>query len=593
MQSAEIRRRFIDFFVKRGHIEIPSASLIPAEVSATQKTLFNSAGMQPLIPYLLGKEHPKGKRLVDIQKCIRTGDIDDVGDNRHLTFFEMLGNWSLGDYFKEDAIKWSYELLTSKDEGFGLDPNRLYITCFEGDENASKDTESAEIWMNNGIKENKIYFLGAEDNWWSAGEDGPCGPDTEMFYDLTENGLGDLSKEDFLKAVKEETVVEIWNDVFMQYEKKAGKVIGKLATRSVDTGAGLERITAVMQGKKTAYDTDIFELIFSEINSQINEKKNLNPADEIKYKRILADHLRAAVFMIADGVLPSNTDQGYVLRRLLRRAVLNADRLNVVSQELGYLATQGVVNSYVSAYPELGVKRTIIHDTIMEEENKFRETLKSGLKEFEKGTDAFTLFTSYGFPFELTKELAKEKGIQIDEADFNEKFKSHQDLSRAGAEQKFKGGLAGHSDIEVKYHTATHLLHQALKDVLGNGVEQKGSNITPERLRFDFSHTAKVTGDELRRVEELVNQKIIEALPVQNIILPKIDALKTGARHLFSEKYGDEVSIYFIGHDLDTAYSKEFCGGPHVKNTSELGHFKIQKEEAVAQGVRRIKAVLE
>ena len=593
MNSAEIRRRFIDFFVKRGHAEIPSASLIPAEVSATQKTLFNSAGMQPLIPYLLGQEHPEGKRLVNIQKCIRTGDIDDVGDNRHLTFFEMMGNWSLGDYFKEEAIPWSFEFLTNKEEGLGLDKNNLYITCFEGDENAPKDIESAEIWKKTGIPENRIYFLGAEDNWWSAGDDGPCGPDTEMFYDLTGNSLGDLSHDDFLKAVKAETVVEIWNDVFMEYEKKDGKVIGKLKNKNVDTGAGLERMTTVMQGKKTAYDTDIFEHIFSEIDSQIYEKKNLTPENEAKYKRIVADHLRAAVFMIADGVLPSNTDRGYVLRRLLRRAVLNADRLNIRNQELGYLAIQGVINACLSVYPELEAKRALIHGVVMNEENKFRETLKAGLKEFERGTDAFALFTTYGFPFELTKELAKEKGIQINESDFQEKFKAHQNLSRAGAEQKFKGGLAGHSDIEIKYHTATHMLHQALHDVLGDEVGQKGSNINTERLRFDFSFPRKLTDEEKQKVEDIVNQKIKDAVPVQHSVLDKAEAEKTGARHFFDQKYPAQISIYYIGDSLESAWSKEYCGGPHITNTSELETFKITKEEAVSAGVRRIKAILQ
>lgn len=583
MQSVEIRRRFIDFFVKRGHIEIPSASLIPSEVSATQKTLFNSAGMQPLIPYLLGKEHPKGKRLVDIQKCIRTGDIDDVGDNRHLTFFEMLGNWSLGDYFKEDAIKWSVELLTSKEEGFGLDLNRLYITCFEGDPNAPKDTESAGIWMKNGIAENRIYFLGAEDNFWSAGDDGPCGPDTEMFYDLTENGLGNLSKEEFLKAVKDETVVEIWNDVFMEYEKKDGVVIGKLTNKNVDTGAGLERLTSVMQGKKTAYDTDIFAPL-------------LLPLREFDYKagrssRIIVDHIRTAVFMINDGVVPSNTDRGYILRRLLRRAYIHTKKIKADLPELVIVAE--IVMGHVIYKNHYDFDANLIKQVITEEINKFKETLESGLKHFEKGEDPFVLFTSYGFPFELTKELAKENGREINEKEFQEKFKAHQELSRAGAEQKFKGGLAGHGEMEIKYHTATHLLHEALKRVLGEHVGQKGSNITPERLRFDFAHSQKMTEEEKQKVEDIVNEKIAEKLPVQNVVLPKEEAMKIGARHLFSEKYGDEVSVYFIGNDLEHSFSKEFCGGPHVANTGDLGKFKIQKEEAVAQGIRRIKAVLE
>jgi alanyl-tRNA synthetase len=573
MNSAEIRRRFLSFFEKRGHAIIPSASLVPEN---DPSVLFNTAGMQPLVPYLLGAPHPMGKRIADIQKCVRTGDIDDVGDNRHLTFFEMMGNWSLGDYFKEDAIKWSYEFLTNKEEGLGLDPNRLYVTVFEGDENAPFDEESKKIWMNLGIPEHRIYPLGAEDNWWSAGDNGPCGPDTEMFYDM-EGDLGDLSKEEFVQAVKEEKAIEIWNDVFMEFIKKDGKVVGKLAKKNVDTGAGLERMTAVMQGVKTAYDTDIFQSIMQE-SSPVSL--------DIKSRRIIADHVRTAVFMIADGVVPANTDRGYVLRRLIRRAV----RLSSVSLSP---VISAVIDTYKDVYPELNLKKSEIEKEILKEEAKFRLTLDAGLRQFEKGEDPFILFTSYGFPFELTKELAKEKGIEVDEEAFNKKFKAHQDLSRAGAEQKFKGGLADTSEMSVKYHTATHLLHQALHDVLGDEVGQKGSNITSERLRFDFSFPRKMTDEEKRAVEELVNDKIKASMPVQNIILPKAEAEKTGARHFFGEKYPDEVSVYYIGNSLEDAYSKEFCGGPHIKNTSELGHFKIQKEEAVSAGVRRIKAILE
>ncbi|MDB5266345.1 MAG: alanyl-tRNA synthetase, alanyl-tRNA synthetase [Parcubacteria group bacterium] len=588
MNSQEIRSRFLKFFADRGHAVIPSASLVPEN---DPSVLFTTAGMQPLVPYLLGKPHPAGKRIVNVQKCVRTGDLEDIGDNRHFSFFQMMGNWSLGDYFKIEAILWSYEFLTSKEEGLGLDPSRLYVTVFEGDDNAPFDEESKKIWLSLGMPGHRIYPLGAEDNWWSPGDNGPCGPDTEMFYDM--NGtLGDLSKEEFTQAVKDETVVEIWNDVFMEYEKRDGKVVGKLAKQNVDTGAGLERMTAVMQGKQTAYDTDLFEHIFKELRSQITEKKELSEEQRITSERIVADHLRTATFMIADGVLPSNTDRGYVLRRLLRRAVVNADKLGIMNQELGYICTQGVVNSYVEAYPELEEKRTLIHATVLQEENKFRETLKDGLKQFEKGVDAFTLFTSYGFPFELTKELAEEKGIEIDEAAFREKFKAHQDLSRSGAEQKFKGGLADTSEMSVKYHTATHLLHQALREVLGGEVSQKGSNITPERLRFDFAFSRKMTDEEKQKVEDIVNRNIEAKLPVQNVVLNKEEATASGALHFFDQKYPDQVSVYFIGDSLDTAISKEFCGGPHVSNTSELGKFTIQKEEAVSQGVRRIKAIL-
>jgi alanyl-tRNA synthetase len=582
MQSAEIRQRFLDFFAKRGHAVVPSASLVPEN---DPSVLFNTAGMQPLVPYLLGQAHPAGKRLVDVQKCVRTTDLEDVGDNRHLSFFEMLGNWSLGDYFKQDAIKWSYEFLTNKEEGLGLDVNRLYVTCFEGDENAPRDEESKKIWMSLGMPEHRIYYLGANDNWWSPGPNGPCGPDTEMFYDLTEKGMGDLNTEDFLAAVKREDLVEIWNDVFMEYEKKDNKVVGKLARQNVDTGAGLERLTAVMQGQKTAYDTDLFAPIMGkldEFSSVTNEKA----------RRVVADHIRTAVFMIADGVTPANTDRGYVLRRLLRRAVRYADILEIKAGALTWLA-EAVIEKYQKAYPELKLREFTIKKEIEQEESKFRETLQRGMREFERGEDAFTLATSHGFPIELITELAKEKGQEIDLKKFEAQMAEHQAKSRAGAEQKFKGGLADHSDQVVRYHTATHLLHQALHDVLGAGVMQKGSNITAERLRFDFAHGAKMTDEEKKRVEEIVNQKIAADLPVNKVVLPKAEAEKTGARMFFGEKYGDQVNVYYIGDSLETAYSKEFCGGPHVSRTGELGKFKIAKEEAVAAGVRRIKAVLE
>lgn len=578
MQSEEIRKRFLAFFEKRGHAIIPSASLVPEN---DPSVLFTTAGMQPLVPYLLGEKHPKGKRLANVQKCVRTGDIDDVGDNRHLTFFEMLGNWSLGDYFKKEAITWSYEFLTNKEEGLGLDTNRLYVTVFEGDENARFDEESKKIWMSLGIPEHRIYPLGADDNWWSAGDNGPCGPDSEMFYDM-EGNTGDLTKEEFLQAVKDEKVIEIWNDVFMEYMKKDGKVIGKLPKQNVDTGAGLERMTAVMQGVRTAYDTDIFAPIIGKV-------RDLAQIQDEKSERIVAEHTRTAVFMIADGVIPSNTDQGYILRRLIRRAVRYSDKLRI-SGSLAQIA-QAVQDKYGAIYPEVLTEN--IQKVINEEETKFHKTLESGLKQFEKGEDPFVLFTTYGFPFELTRELAAERGQSVDEEDFKRKFKEHQDLSRAGAEQRFKGGLADTSEMSVKYHTATHLLHQALHDVLGDEVGQKGSNITPERLRFDFSFSRKMTDEEKQHVESIVNEKIRAALPVHKVIMPKEEAEKTGARHFFGEKYPDEVSVYYIGDSLESAYSKEFCGGPHVTNTSELGTFKIQKEEAVAAGIRRIKAVLE
>lgn len=588
MQSDEIRKRFLKFFEKRGHKIIPSASLVPEN---DPSVLFNTAGMQPLVPYLLGEVHPLGTRIVDVQKCVRTVDIDDVGDATHATFFEMLGNWSLGDYFKKEAIEWSYELLTSKEEGFGLDPKRLYVTVFEGDENAPRDEESAKIWQNVGMPKNRVYYLGADKNWWQAGENGPCGPDSEMYYDVTKEGLGDLSHEEFVKADDKRQVVEIWNDVFMEFLKKDGKIVGKLPKKNVDTGAGLERVVAVIQGKDNIYDTDLF-LPIMEVAKPLSK--------DLRSQRIIADHFRSAVFLIGDGVVPSNTDRGYVLRRILRRAMMHVNGYNLNAQNISDLVDV-IAKKYGSVYGNLQVKKAEIKEEIVNElVQRFSLTLKNGLKEFEKlsskdisGTDAFTLFSSYGFPLEITEELAKERGIKVDKAIFNAEFAKHQELSRKGAEKKFKGGLADTSDKVVQYHTATHLLHQALRDVLGNHVSQKGSNITEERLRFDFAHTAKMTKEEIEKVEQIVNQKIESRIPVNKVVLPKEDAEKTGALHFFGEKYGDSVSVYFVGDKIESAYSKEFCGGPHVKNTSELkGKFKILKEEAVASGIRRIKAVL-
>jgi len=588
MKSEEIRQRFLDFFQKRGHVIIPSASLVPLN---DPSVLFNTAGMQPLVPYLMGTPHPAGKRIADVQKCVRTGDLEDIGDNRHFSFFEMMGNWSLGDYFKKDAITWSYEFLTSKEEGLGLDPARLYVTCFEGDTNAPRDEESPEIWKSLGISANRIYFLGAEDNWWPQPKEkdeysGPCGPDTEMFYDFTKDKIGDLSKEKFLTAVKNEDIIEIWNDVFMEYLKKDGKVFGKLTQQNVDTGAGLERITALMQHKHSAYDTDLFQPIMDKIG-------DFSLIHNIKAKRIVADHIRTSVFLIADGVTPSNTDQGYILRRLLRRAIRFADMLQMKEGDLPLLA-HTIIEKYEAVYENLRERERVIEHEIREEEQRFRKTLQSGLKEFKKlstgkitGHEAFTLFSTYGFPFEMTKELADEEGKEIDEAAFKIEMEKHQELSRAGADKKFKGGLADTDKKSVRYHTATHLLHQALRDVLGSTVFQKGSNITPERLRFDFSYNAKMTPEQKKLVEDMVNEKIKAAMPVVFEDLSLDSAHKLGAIGLFEEKYADYVRVYKIGD-----FSLEFCGGPHVKNTSELGTFKIEKEEAISSGVRRIKATL-
>ncbi|MFA6338872.1 MAG: alanine--tRNA ligase [Candidatus Paceibacterota bacterium] len=608
MKSDEIRSRFLEFFKKRGHAIIPSASLVPEN---DPSVLFTTAGMQPLVPYLLGEKHPAGNKLADVQKCIRTQDIDEVGDNTHDTFFEMLGNWSLGDYFKKDAIKWSYEFLTSKEEGLGLDPKRLYITVFEGDENAPQDTESEEIWINAGIPKNRIYTLPASKNWWSAGENGPCGPDTEMYYDITPEGLGDLSFEEFAKADEEQKVIEIWNDVFMEYLKKDGKVVGKLNQQNVDTGAGLERMATVLQKKDNVFDTDLFEPIMKKIDE-------LASVDNLRARRIVADHIRTSTFVIADGVTPSNTDRGYILRRLLRRAVRYADVLNIKNGGLSEIS-ETVIEKYKHVYPNLEEEKNKIKSEINREEEKFRQTLERAIKEFDKsewrgipdekipnrgafsghaakvlpGEIVFNLYQSYGLPIELTEELAKEKGLLVSREDFNRRMSEHQELSRTGAEKKFKGGLADTSEISVKYHTATHMLNAALRQVLGDHIMQKGSNITVERLRFDFSHPQKVTPEELKKVEDIVNQKIKEALPVTYQEIPKEEAEKTGAIHAFGEKYGDMVKVYTIGNEELGIFSREFCGGPHVSNTSELGSFKITKEEAVSAGVRRIKAVLE
>ena len=579
MQSKDKRKRFLAFFEKRGHSIVPSSPLVPQN---DPSVLFNTAGMQPLVPYLMGEKHPLGSRIADIQKCVRTGDLEDIGDNRHFSFFEMMGNWSLGDYFKDDAIKWSYEFLTSKEEGLGLDPNLLYVTSFEGDENAPLDKESKKIWMSLGIPENRIYALPAEDNWWSPGDNGPCGPCSEMFYDMTSGSVGDLNKDSFIQAVKDERVIEIWNDVFMEYEKKEGKVIGKLAQKNVDTGAGLERMTAVMQGKNTAYDTDIFENIMV-------HAKTLSP--EISSQRVIADHMRTAVFMIADGVIPSNTKQGYVLRRLIRRAVLKSANKEIDSVKISTIV-DSVVNFYEEFYPEIKQKTEVIKTEIEKEVSKFKETLQSGLKEFEKGTDPFVLFTTYGFPIEVTLELAKEKGVEIDIVDFNQKMSEHQKLSQTSSAGMFKGGLANHNEQTIKLHTAHHLLLSALQEVLGKEVKQRGSNITEERLRMDFAFDRKMTDEEKVKVEEIVNEYISRGLNVLRREMPLTEAEKLGAEMEFGAKYPDIVSLYFIEDENGNAISKEFCGGPHVTNTKELGVFKIQKEEASSAGIRRIKAVL-
>ena len=589
LTSREIRVRFLRFFEKRGHSIIPSAPLVPEN---DPSVLFNTAGMQPLVPYLMGTPHPKGARLVNSQKCVRTQDIDEVGDKTHDTFFEMLGNWSLGDYFKEDAIKWSFEFLTSKEEGLGLDPSRLYVTVFEGDENAPRDNEAFEVWKKY-VPERRIYFMPAKSNWWSPGDNGPCGPDTEMFYDITERGLGDMSKEEYMAADGRQDVVEIWNDVFMEYEKKDGNVIGKLAKKNVDTGSGLERVVMAVQRKDNIFDTDLFAPLMEKLKELAGGEIR-----DVRASRIVADHVRTSIFMIADGVRAGNTEQGYILRRLLRRAVRYADVLRVEHSMLSELVPI-VAIQYQGVYDNIVEQENLIVKEIWEEEDRFRKTIEKGLKELkhllEAGHisthEAFHLFSTHGFPVEITEEIARENGITIDKAGFYEEMKKHQDLSRLGSEQRFKGGLADTSEMSIKYHTATHLLHTALRRVLGSHVEQKGSNITAERLRFDFTHTEKMTDEEKKAVEDIINQAITEALPVVYEDISIEEARARGAIGLFGEKYGETVRVYQVGEG-DQKFSLEICGGPHVENIGSLDHFKILKEEASSAGVRRIKAVL-
>lgn len=589
MESQEIRQRFLRFFEKRGHVIIPSSPLVPEN---DPSVLFNTAGMQPLAPYLMGTPHPSGMRLANSQKCVRTQDIEEVGDKTHDTFFEMLGNWSLGDYFKEDAIKWSFEFLTSKEEGLGLDPARLYVTVFEGNDDAPRDNEAFEIWKKY-VPEHRIYFMSAKSNWWSPGDNGPCGPDTEMFYDVTSFGLGDMTKEEYMAADDRQDVVEIWNDVFMEYEKKDGKVIGKLAKKNVDTGSGLERVVMAIQGKDNVFDTDLFEPIMKKIADLAStEIKN------IRAQRIVADHIRTSVMMIADGVHPSNTDQGYILRRLIRRAVRYADVLGIPHNMLSEIVPV-IAKKYKGVYDNVAEKTDLIAKEIWEEEDKFRKTLERGIKELTRmlagstisGVDAFTLFSTYGFPIEMTEEFAQERGVPVDRAEYDAEFKKHQALSREGSGQKFKGGLADHSEKTTALHTATHLMLAGLRKYLGEGVHQAGSNITEERMRFDFTYPQKVERDVLDKVEAYVNDAIQKACVVDKTQMKKEEAKAMGVEGSFWEKYPEEVTVYTVkdGNDI---YSQELCGGPHVEKTEGMGTFKIVKEEASSSGVRRIKATL-
>ena len=643
MTLNEVRQKYLDFYAKQGHAVIPSAPLLPKN---DPTTLFTGSGMQPLVPYLLGKDHPKGKRITDSQKSFRSMDIEEVGDNRHTTFFEMLGNWSLGDYFKKEQLPWVFEFITDE---IGLDPNKIYVTVFIGDEknNVPRDTESVSIWKELfakkgidakdvligseddgykvGMQEGRVFYYDSKKNWWSragvpekmpAGE--PGGPDSEMFYDFgTEH---DTKWGEYCHPNCDcGRFLEIGNSVFMQYIKQDDGSFALLPKQNVDFGGGLERITAAKNNDSDVFKIDVFKGAVNAIEVSTGKKYYENR----KEFRIILDHIRASVFLIADGVTPSNTDQGYVLRRLLRRTVRFADKLGArdititnssiipdwtLQKTLLEEVADTFVNEYASAY-DLNGKRGEIIEEIKKEEERFRETLTRGLKEFEKiaalsneisGTNAFMLFATYGFPLEMTQELASERNAHVNLVEYQKEFEQHKLLSRSGAEQKFKGGLADASVETTRLHTAHHLLLKALQIVLGDHVHQRGSNITAERLRIDFSHPEKVTPEQLAEVEKIVNEKIQEGIPMIRSVIAKEEAEKLGAEHEFGSKYPDMVSVYSLGPvnatEVDPhfpeAFSIEFCGGPHVSNTSELGTFKIQKEEAVAAGVRRIKATL-
>ena len=584
MKAIEIRNKYLNFFKKHGHAVIPSASLIPEN---DPSVLFTTAGMQPLVPYLLGEKHPSGTRLTDYQKCLRTNDIEEVGDNRHLTYFEMLGNWSLGDYFKEESIQMSFDFLTKE---LQIPVEKLSVTVFAGDDDCPRDEVAAECWKKAGILDGHIYYYGKDDNWWIAGEEGPCGPDTEMFYDTGKPACG----PDCQPSCDCGKYVEIWNNVFMEYFKSKDGKYSKLAQRNVDTGLGLERMTMLLQGKETPFDTELFKPVMDKLSE-------LQKVDNIESRRIIAEHLRSSMMVISDGGRPSNVDRGYILRRLIRRMVRHMNKLQINLEEISTLIDINVEN-LKEMYPDLAQNQELIKNVIIEEKNKFVKTLAHGEKEFEKemnkakeqgktkidGKVVFKLYDTYGFPPEVTSELAQENNMTVDMKEFDELFKAHQEKSRMGSEQKFKGGLAEQNDTTIAYHTATHLLNAALKVVLGPETHQRGSNITVDRMRFDFNCDHKMTDEEKKQTEDLVNKWIQDAIPVTVEEMKKDEAVKSGAECMFIEKYPDVVTVYTIGN-----VSKELCGGPHVKNTSELGKFKIKKEEASSAGVRRIKAILE
>ncbi|MBR1654018.1 MAG: alanine--tRNA ligase [Clostridia bacterium] len=588
MESLNLKDTYLKFFESKGHKIIPSAPVIPEN---DPTVLFNTAGMQPLVPYLKGEPHPEGTRLTDVQKCFRTNDLDEVGDKTHHTFFEMLGNWSLGDYFKKESIEWSFELLTKH---LNIPIERLAVTVFRGNDMIPADSEAAKIWMEQGIKEERIAYLGEDDNWWPNMEaTGPCGSDTEIFYWRSNEAVPEKFDPE------NDNWVEIWNNVFMQYMHNPDGTFTPLKNKNVDTGMGVERVTAILEGQTDNYKSSIWKDIIAKIEEVSG--KNYDDENYTKYIRIIADHIRAVVIILGDDakIMPSNKDQGYILRRLIRRMIRYAKQIDIQidsnwEQELASI----VINEYKAYYKELERNTQFILDALKNEKVKFNRTLEKGLREFEKITKniqdgsidkdtAFKLYDTYGFPIELTEELAKEQGLTVDMDGFKAKFEEHQAKSRAGSEQKFKGGLASTGEMETKYHTATHLLNAALKVVLGAHVHQRGSNITAERMRFDFTQDEKMTDEQKKQAEDLVNEYIKMAIPVERLEMPKEEAVKMGAECEFIERYPDIVTVYKIGD-----VSLEICGGPHVANTSELGTFKIKKEEASSAGVRRIKAIL-
>lgn len=586
MTTREIRQAYLDFYKSKGHAVIPGASLVPEN---DPTVLFTTAGMHPLVPYLLGQAHPMGKRVCNVQLCVRTQDIDEVGDSSHLTMFEMMGRWSMGDYFKEGAITMSHEFVTGV---LGIPKEKFAVTCFEGDKDAPRDDESAGIWKKIGVPEDRVGFLPKAKNWWGpAGHTGPCGPDTEMFYWVGKSPLPPAGSN---PATDDPSWLEIGNDVLMQYDKQADGTFKPLVQTNLDEGLGLERLACVLQGVQSVYDTDAFKPMLDAVLSRSKKSRD----DSMRDARIIVDHMKAASFIIADGVQPSNVDQGYVLRRLIRRAIRSARRLEIDPLAGFCVIMAGAVRAqYGDFYTQLETKKDLIEQTLAREEEAFMKTLSEGTKHFQKvaeksgetiaGVDAFHLYDTYGFPIEMTREMAVEAGKKIDEDGFAKAFEAHQALSRAGAEKKFSGGLADHSGETTKLHTATHLLNAALRKVLGEGVWQKGSNITAERLRFDFSHAEKMTPEQIKTVEDLVNEAIKADAPISYSVMSVDEAKAEGAIGVFGDKYGEKVKVYTMG-----AYSKEICGGPHVARTGMLGSFKIQKEESSSAGVRRIKAIV-